>query len=86
MAVDETGDGVLVSHGDQGGGYSPHVENGRLVLAYTEYGTLHETDAGLLGPGPHEILLSATAEGAALEIHRHRGRRAPARPDGRMPV
>ncbi|MFE6070947.1 arylsulfatase [Streptomyces sp. NPDC056525] len=62
VAVDETGDGVLVSHGDQGGGYSLYVENGRLALAYNEYGTLHETDAGPLGPGPHAILLAATAE------------------------
>ncbi|MFC8174326.1 arylsulfatase [Streptomyces sp. NPDC057242] len=60
--VEETGDGVLVSHGDQGGGYSLYVEDGRLALAYNEYGTLHETDAGPLGPGPHEILVSATAE------------------------
>ncbi|MEU8759031.1 arylsulfatase [Streptomyces sp. NPDC048659] len=62
VSVDETGDGVLVSHGDQGGGYSLYVEHGRLVLAYNEYGTLHETDAGALAPGAHEILLTATAE------------------------
>ncbi|MGW8360846.1 arylsulfatase [Streptomyces wedmorensis] len=62
VAVDETGDGVLVSHGDQGGGYSLYVEDGRLTFAYNEYGTLHETDAGPLAAGPHAILLTATAE------------------------
>ncbi|MEU4278909.1 arylsulfatase [Streptomyces tanashiensis] len=62
VAVEETGDGVLVSHGDQGGGYSLYVENGRLTFAYNEYGDLHETDAGPLAAGPHEILLAATAE------------------------
>ncbi|WP_369142421.1 arylsulfatase [Streptomyces sp. R44] len=62
VAVEETGDGVLVSHGDQGGGYSLYVENGRLTFAYNEYGDLHETDAGPLAPGPHAILLTATAE------------------------
>ncbi|MEU3957674.1 arylsulfatase, partial [Streptomyces achromogenes] len=62
VLLDETGEGVLVSHGDQGGGYSLYVEDGRLRLAYNEYGVLHETDAGLLATGPHHVLLSATAE------------------------
>ncbi|WP_030255574.1 arylsulfatase [Streptomyces violens] len=54
--------GVLVSHGDQGGGYSLYVEDGRLRFAYNEYGRLHETDAGPLPPGTRDILLTATAE------------------------
>lgn len=54
--------GVLVSHGDQGGGYSLYVEDGRLHFAYNEYGRLHETDAGPLPPGTRDILLTATAE------------------------
>ncbi|MER5219797.1 arylsulfatase [Streptomyces flaveus] len=59
----EEGDGgVLVSHGDQGGGYSLYVEGGRLRFAYNEYGALHETDAGPLPPGTRTILLTATAE------------------------
>ncbi|WP_381560043.1 arylsulfatase [Streptomyces eurythermus] len=62
VLIDETGEGVLVSHGDQGGGYSLYVEDGRLRLAYNEYGVLHETDAGPLATGPHHVLLSATAE------------------------
>ncbi|MGW4276436.1 arylsulfatase [Streptomyces seoulensis] len=62
VLVEETGEGVLVSHGDQGGGYNLHVEDGRLRLAYNEYGVLHETDAGPLGPDAHRIVLAATAE------------------------
>lgn len=62
VAIDETGEGVLVSHGDQGGGYSLYVEDGRLRLAYNEYGVLHESDAGPLAPGEHLVVLAATAE------------------------
>ncbi|MFG2585711.1 hypothetical protein [Streptomyces malaysiensis] len=59
----EEGDaGVLVSHGDQGGGYSLYIEDGRLRLAYNEYGALRETDAGPLLPDTRTILLTATAE------------------------
>ncbi|GHH84246.1 hypothetical protein GCM10018793_48130 [Streptomyces sulfonofaciens] len=54
--------GVLVSHGDQGGGYSLYVEDGHLHFAYNAYGALHDTDAGPLTAGTREVLLSATAE------------------------
>ncbi|MFJ1956916.1 arylsulfatase [Streptomyces microflavus] len=62
VVIDGTGEGVLVSHGDQGGGYSLYVEEGRLHLAYNEYGVLHEADAGPLAPGTHVIVLAAEAE------------------------
>ncbi len=55
--VVETGDGVLVAHGGQGGGYSTYVEGGRLFVAYNEYGDLHTIDAGPLSAGPHAIEL-----------------------------
>jgi arylsulfatase len=51
-------EGVLVAHGDQGGGYSLYVEGGRLQFAYNEYGALREADAGLLTDGEHRILAS----------------------------
>ncbi|MCS0634850.1 arylsulfatase [Streptomyces sp. LP05-1] len=54
--------GVLVSHGDQGGGYSLYAENGRLWFAYNEYGRLHTTDAGPLPAGTRAVELTATAE------------------------
>ncbi|GAA2810334.1 arylsulfatase [Kitasatospora sp. CM 4170] len=56
-----TDQGVLVSHGDQGGGYSLYVEDGRLRFAYNQYGDLLEADGGRLAPGPHRITLEATA-------------------------
>lgn len=35
------GEGVLFSHGDQGGGYLLYAEAGELVLAYNAYGRMH---------------------------------------------
>ncbi|MGW4803242.1 arylsulfatase [Kitasatospora sp. NPDC004272] len=64
VALDHHGaadQGVLVSHGDQGGGYSLYVEGGRLRLAYNQYGELFEADAGELPPGAHLVALEATA-------------------------
>lgn len=37
----EDDQGVLVSHGDQGGGYSMYVSEERLCFAYNEYGRMH---------------------------------------------
>jgi arylsulfatase len=54
-------EGVLVAHGDQGGGYSLYVESGRLHLAYNHYGEMHELDAGPLAAGEHVVSLRATA-------------------------
>lgn len=51
--------GVLLSHGDQGGGYSVYIEDGHLRFAYNEYGDLHEVDAGPLIPGPRLVTLRA---------------------------
>ncbi len=56
-----TDQGVLVSHGDQGGGYSLYVEDGRLRFAYNEYGELYEADGGALAPGAHTITVRAAA-------------------------
>ncbi|MBD0688230.1 arylsulfatase [Streptomyces sp. CBMA123] len=53
--------GVLVSHGDQGGGYSLYVEDGRLRFAYNEYGELYETDARPLAPGARTVTVEALA-------------------------
>ncbi|MET9468802.1 arylsulfatase [Streptomyces sp. NPDC006544] len=72
VELDEHGagdQGVLVSHGDQGGGYSLYVEDGRLRFAYNEYGRLHEADAGPLPAGRRTVTLSATAvEGLRWEF------------------
>jgi arylsulfatase A-like enzyme len=53
--------GVLVAHGDQGGGYSLYVEDGSLFFAYNEYGVLKVSDAGSLAAGTHHLFLSAQA-------------------------
>lgn len=54
--------GVLVSHGDQGGGYVAYIaDDGTLRLAVNEYGRLHEVSAGELSPGHHSIVVTAEA-------------------------
>ncbi|MFN8619941.1 MAG: arylsulfatase [Chloroflexota bacterium] len=53
-------EGILLAHGDQGGGYSVYIEGGRLHLAYNEFGRLLEADAGPIGPGFHLVRLAAT--------------------------
>jgi len=59
IAVDHSeGDaGILVAHGDQGGGYSVYIEDGRLHLAYNEYGRMRHIDGGALAAGPRRIEL-----------------------------
>ncbi|MFT4082493.1 MAG: arylsulfatase [Nocardioides sp.] len=54
-------EGVLVAHGDQGGGYAVYAEAGRLWLAWNEYGLLHELDAGPLPTGERTLVLRLTA-------------------------
>jgi arylsulfatase len=41
------GDGVLFSHGDQGGGYVVWIEAGSLHLSYNAYGDMRRTEAPL---------------------------------------
>ncbi|MCU1374081.1 MAG: putative arylsulfatase, partial [Actinomycetia bacterium] len=53
--------GVLVAHGDQGGGYSLYVEDGHLRFAYNQYGDLLELDAGALPAGERLVELRAAA-------------------------
>jgi arylsulfatase len=54
-------EGVLVAHGDQGGGYNVYIEAGHLWFAYNDYGNLHEVDAGPLAAGARVVTLRATA-------------------------
>jgi arylsulfatase len=48
-------EGVLIAHGDQGGGYSAYVEDHRLRVAWNEYGALRELDCGVLGTGDRRV-------------------------------
>ena len=54
--------GVLVAHGDQGGGYVLYVEDGRVHWAYNDgRGTMHTVDGGLLGTGRRSVLVTVNA-------------------------
>ncbi len=56
--------GVLVAHGDQGGGYSMYVDDtGELVAAHNGYGLLREVRGPVVAPGEHELELRITCPG-----------------------
>ena len=61
--VDVGDRGVLVAHGDQGGGYVLYVEDGHLRFAQNGYGAMHELDGGQLASGRHAVVLEVTAPG-----------------------
>ena len=52
--------GILIAHGDQGGGYVVYVEDERLQFAWNEYGSLREADGGPLAPGSRVVSLDVT--------------------------
>lgn len=55
-------EGMLVAHGDQGGGYAMYVDaDGNLQLAYNQYGELFEASAGVLPAGARTVTLDAAA-------------------------
>lgn len=51
--------GVIVAHGDQGGGYALSIDEGDLVLAYNEYGVMHRARSPLEGDGTYIIRVCA---------------------------
>ena len=50
--------GVLVAHGDQGGGYMLYVEDDRLLLAHNAYGDMTVLDCGPLADGASSVHLA----------------------------
>jgi arylsulfatase A-like enzyme len=52
--------GILIAHGDQGGGYVVYIEDERLHCAWNEYGSLREADGGPLAPGSRVVSLEVT--------------------------
>ncbi|HEX7382451.1 MAG TPA: sulfatase-like hydrolase/transferase [Nevskiaceae bacterium] len=50
--------GVLVAHGDQGGGYVLCVEDGAVTFAYNEYGAMSRLSVPLFAAGNHVARLS----------------------------
>jgi arylsulfatase len=56
--------GMLVAHGDQGGGYALYVRDGRVAWVHNNgHGTVRHLDAGVLGAGRHTVTATATAPG-----------------------
>lgn len=53
--------GVIVAHGDQGGGYVLFVEAGRICVSYNEYGTMHRVSRELPTHEAADIRLVVTA-------------------------
>ncbi|MGO2111632.1 MAG: arylsulfatase [Pseudoclavibacter sp.] len=41
------GEGILVSHGDQGGGYVAWIESGKVHVSYNAYGEMHRASAAV---------------------------------------
>ncbi len=56
----EGDEGVLVAHGDQGGGYSLFIERGRLTVSYNQFGEMCRASAPI-APGAHEVRVTFTA-------------------------
>jgi arylsulfatase len=56
--------GILVAHGDQGGGYSLYVDDtGELVAAHNGYGLEGEVRGPVVEPGDHDLALRITCPG-----------------------
>ena len=61
--------GVLVSHGDQGGGYTVEVVDGVLQFVHNDgHGTTTREPAGVLDAGRHAVLLTLAAPGGGRWI------------------
>ena len=56
--------GVLLAHGDQGGGYMLYVEHDRLLLAHNAYGDMTVLDCGTLADGASSIRLAVENPGS----------------------
>jgi arylsulfatase len=56
-------EGVLLAHGDQGGGYAVYLEGGEMVYAHNAYGTMHELRVARPPAGTREITLDVEAPG-----------------------
>jgi arylsulfatase len=83
----EGADGMLVAHGDQGGGYALCVEDGRLTYIHNGFGVMTEVRATEpLTPGPHDVVLDVVNPGKVVwnirllvdgtEVAAHEGLRA----------
>ncbi len=55
--------GILVAHGDQGGGYAIYIEGNRLFYVHNGYGDMAKLDCGPMPDGAREVRLSMEAPG-----------------------
>ncbi|RAX14738.1 arylsulfatase [Pseudarthrobacter sp. AG30] len=55
------GQGVIVSHGDQGGGYILYAEKGDLHFSYNAYGDMHRATIPVGTPAPDSVILEFQA-------------------------
>ena len=60
LTLTGTSQGVVVAHGDQGGGYLFAIEDGLPLLSYNAYGVMHRVRGSALGRGTHSLRLSFT--------------------------
>lgn len=49
--------GVVLAHGDQGGGYLLAIDEGALLISYNAYGAMHRARGAALLPGAHRLVL-----------------------------
>lgn len=55
--------GVIVAHGDQGGGYLLAIDGHGLLLSYNAYGSMHRArTTSPLAPGDHTVTLTVTEQ------------------------
>ncbi len=56
--------GMLLAHGDQGGGYCAYVDDDHLRFAYNDgHGRTRTIDGGRLEPGDHQVVIDFRAPG-----------------------
>lgn len=60
FVLDDGDAGVLVSHGDQGGGYVLFVEGGRLCFRYNQYGEMVRVVGPATAPGRRHVRVQFT--------------------------
>lgn len=73
LTLTGTSQGVVVAHGDQGGGYLFAIEDGVPVLSYNAYGVMHRVRGLALGTGSLTLRLSfAEVEEMRWRISLHR--------------
>ncbi|WP_336992848.1 sulfatase-like hydrolase/transferase [Leucobacter sp. VD1] len=57
LVLGEGAAGVVVAHGDQGGGYLLAIEDGAPLISFNAYGEMHRVRGEVLEPGARELVL-----------------------------